>query len=129
MEEYDKLINSSIILEESELIKELYNNSVFRREDKVIKKKCVWILFWIRRKKYIELSKLKLEDQEKYEKFLRYGENVDTVELINNFFGGDLKGKKRKQMINIRRNIGVFWRSLKKEEKEKYINLVNEYYK
>ena len=136
MEEYNKLKNSSIILEDSELIRELYNNRKDRYSEQkieLLRNNLCEYYFGLdkeNRIKYIQLAKLNVEEQERYEKFLRYGDNVDTVELIKNFFDGNynLKGKKEEQMINIRRNITAFWRSLKKEEKEKYINLVNEYY-
>ena len=65
---------------------------------------------------------------EEYDNFIKYAMNVDEIQFSKDFYNGKFDRYVRDKIILLRSNFGMFWCGLDKENKEKYIELVNKYY-
>ncbi len=64
-----------------------------------------------------------------YDNFIKYALNVDEIKFSQDFYNGKYDRYVQDKITLLRTNFGSFWCGLDKDNKQKYINLVNEYYK
>ncbi len=64
-----------------------------------------------------------------FDNLIKYALNIDETKFSKDFYDGKYDRYVEDKITLMRTNFGSFWCGLDKNNKKKYIKLVNEYYK